>query len=105
MASPAPQYILEDRTAQLIASWLTQASELFILGHEYGHVICGHGTNKRMISSEIANENVKEVRFSWEQEFEADSVGLMLAMEYYGRIGNFAIGYTGAEMFFSFSDI
>ena len=38
----APPYVLSDHRYQALSGMLCEAMELFVLGHEYGHVIAGH---------------------------------------------------------------
>ena len=84
---------------------LIQATELFALGHEHAHAIKGHLTQTmREASSESAV--VDEIPFSWEQEFEADQVGVMLGIASMKHMGyDTAFGYSGADFFCSAMDI
>jgi hypothetical protein len=84
---------------------LVQAAELFALGHEHAHAIKGHLTESM---TEASNESapVDEIPFSWEQEFEADEVGVMLAIAAMKHLGyDAAFGYSGADFFCSTMDI
>jgi hypothetical protein len=98
------QYVLvqPNRTYSEI---LIQAAELFALGHEHAHAIKGHLTQSiREASNEPAV--VDEIPFSWEQEFEADEVGVMLGIASMKRMGYDAgFGYSGADFFCSAMDI
>ena len=49
--------------------------ELFILAHEYGHITAGH-----IGASPPSGGREAVLRFAWDQELEADRVGLYLSM-------------------------
>jgi hypothetical protein len=71
------QYFPE-RSYNHIKHDLLLSMELFILGHEYGHVICGHFDKNSVINYAFGEVSVNEFLRSWEQEFEADEMGFIL---------------------------
>jgi hypothetical protein len=104
--SSAPPYILEEPYLTLSAI-LRDSMELFVMGHEYGHIIRGHLLGQKESASLLGEENVDEITRSWEQELEADAVGLQLlipAMQEKRRM-DLSLSYWGADLFFSCSDI
>ncbi|SDG51601.1 hypothetical protein SAMN05216553_108443 [Lentzea fradiae] len=57
-----------------IAFMAADAAQLFAVAHEYGHFLAGHLDQPRPTGSEW-------LRKSHEQEFEADEIGMLLALE------------------------
>jgi hypothetical protein len=77
---------------------LIQAAELYVLGHEHAHIIKGHLPLNGL--AEALSE--PEIAFSWAQEFEADEVAAMLAINAIGnRRYDITFGYLGADFFCS----
>lgn len=73
----APQYFLPEPHSSL-AGILRDAMELFVLGHEYGHVIGDHlGRSKKLVAS-LGEAQVDELLHSWKDELEADWIGFQL---------------------------
>jgi hypothetical protein len=104
----AKQYFMEPQY-HAMQSVIRDAMELFVLGHEYGHCAAGHleGGNKRFRSLQTANgrksKQLEEiVPTDWIQEFQADSLGLLIAL---GAMHNKGIdpslSYSGVEVVFS----
>jgi hypothetical protein len=64
------------------AASLTHSMELFVLGHEYGHLVHGHLDGSRVeVAAALPNAiDAKPIEYSWEQEYEADDVGLVLCI-------------------------
>jgi hypothetical protein len=101
----APQYFTEGPNA-LIAGELIDSMELFVMGHEYAHVFLGHLARSRKQVGVLAGEEVQEVVYTWQQEFEADLHGclLMLAAKAEERVDP-ALSFWGSDFFFSCVDI
>lgn len=93
----APRYLLEEpyRSA---AGVIVHSMELFIMGHEYSHIRLGHvDETKTVKSSKIPD--VEEFAYSWNQEYEADRYGALLAIEAMRRLGyNDSVDYIGADL-------
>ena len=89
-----------------MAGILTNSAELFILGHEYGHILCGHFDHSKVVQSFIGQEQVVQVVPQWDQEHEADMKGLelMIRAQQRKRI-NSVISFWGADFFFGCIDI
>lgn len=96
----APQRLLLDRR-YLLAIELTTTVELFIVAHEYGHLILGHlardrATSERKLSSGVEVEGFDIAR---EEELEADRIGLKLVREYHRNVGR-TVEHTRAAVYF-----
>jgi hypothetical protein len=102
----APQYV-EDSPHGLIAGHLREALELFVLGHEYGHVIGGHLTTATRTAALLPGEDTEALDYSWRQEHEADVYGAMLAVSAMMRVKRLdgALSYWGSDLFFSAMDV
>lgn len=109
----APQYLAEEPYGTL-AEWLHLPTTLFVMGHEYGHIIRGHsGTDQDSApptqndkdesgkdESEEKAQLVAHVTRKWQQEFEADVQGLELMRHATAKQDySLALSYWGAEFF------
>ncbi len=101
----SPQY-LPSESIGILSDVIRDSAELFVIGHEYGHILKDHfnvGITKKM----IGKENVDAISRNWEQEFEADKVGLqlmILSMQTKHKT-DLTMSYCGADFFFSCIDI
>lgn len=93
----AKQYADPENTDCKMRDYLRNAVEIFIMGHEFGHIIHGH-----LGSRKIEHGNANEIILNQLQEFEADNIGLNLSMDVAvnKNIGT-AIGFAGADFFLS----
>jgi hypothetical protein len=104
----APQYVLEDVVQMRLTAWLLDAMELFVVGHEYGHVLLGHLTEtnaqRRMLPADVP---VDEIEYSWLQEHAADRIGMMLSIKAMGEKHgvDLSIGACGAALFLGSMDV
>ena len=107
-ANFAPPHSPEEPHAML-AGFLTHSMELFILGHEYGHIISGHLDRPQKFVPALEGKGikqVKEIEYGWTQELEADERGLELMLAAMRRDGTDpALSYWGTELFFSCVEI
>ncbi|MER5974317.1 hypothetical protein ABT112_32195 [Streptomyces sp. NPDC002055] len=99
----APQYFASAEVGGL-ASILRDGLELFVLGHEYGHVLGGHladgSAPRRLLGT--ASPDVAEATWSWENEHIADLIGWHLAVSAMTEQGyDVALSHAGVELFFS----
>ena len=96
----APQYFPEPQYS-LLAARLRDCMELFVMGHEYAHIILGHLTSANGAVLARMN-NAEEVAYSWQQEYEADMLGanLMMRAEFAGERVPPDHSYWGADFFF-----
>lgn len=60
---------------------LLNAVELFIIAHEYSHIVRGHLNNGGNDEVELCNIQAEQFTRKWEQEFEADTVGLFFTIK------------------------
>jgi hypothetical protein len=75
---------------------------LFMMGHEYAHIIHGHHDSDHSQPAVIAGETFNVMNKSWEQEFEADLRGLQLAIQAssgHNPLGMFYV-YSGIDYLF-----
>jgi hypothetical protein len=102
----APPYILAEPWAT-VAAQLARSMRLFVLGHEYGHLLAPHrtATSASMLPGGL---EVTELRYLWAQELEADSWGLRLmvgvevsANRARSAAVDFPFCYWGADFYFS----
>lgn len=93
--------------AATVASNLRESMETFILGHEYAHVALGHLDGKHMLHAVAAGVDAETVETNYDQEFQADLIGMMLTLQTLTREDNLdvALSYWGAHAFFGCIDI
>jgi hypothetical protein len=104
----APRYLLEAPYTYLVHD-LTESMELFILGHEYSHILLGHLSQSTTSATALPYAQIDEIRYRWTQEYEADGGGLalmlkVLATEQQQNL-NIPNSLCGAELFFSCTEI
>jgi hypothetical protein len=91
-----------------LAGDLLHAMELFVMGHEYGHVLAGHLPNKSTIIQGLADRPRELLANIWGQELQADTIGLdlvFMASALRGTNGELGKAFAGADLFFSIIDI
>lgn len=93
----AKPYLL-DGQHQCVADILRDAFELFVMGHEIGHVCLGHLSEATVIRSAIGDRQVDEVNYGYECEFAADRFGLGVAMN--AATEDPRLLFCGSDMFF-----
>ena len=116
-AGAAPSYLLEGPYMAL-AGELTESMELFVMGHEYAHILSRHLSKVRkpfikewVFSKEgitkVDAPGDSEIIYNISQEFEADAKGvqLMLRARVIEQGAKPTISYLGAELLFSCIDI
>lgn len=93
----AKQYADNENADCKMGDYLRNAVEIFLMGHEFGHIIHRH-----LDARKIEQGNAHEIVLNHFQEFEADNIGLNLSMDVAinKNIGT-AIGFAGADFFFS----
>lgn len=102
----APPYLLEEPFAS-ISALLAKSANLFILGHEYAHLIHGHLDANAVARRVLNGVDVDVVRRRWEQELEADLLGMKLAvsaMTLTHRVP-FDVSYFGVDFVFSAMEV
>lgn len=97
----APPYLIEESQMEL-PGHLIHSLELFVVGHEYGHIFADHLGSVQSTPATIAGVPIDEVMFNWFQEIDADAIGLELSLEASRLTGTpLPIAYAGAELLFS----
>lgn len=80
---------------------LYEAYELFLVGHEYGHVIAEHLSAGAGEKAYLGAEDVSEIIFEQKQELQADAIGLMLTERAIGNEnGGLSRALAGATLSF-----
>ena len=84
-ASQAQQYNLSSQEQIAIASLLRDSFELFVVGHEYSHLLLGHLKEDHDASSEkhyvqLNDEKIELIFTNWSQEINADILAAHLAI-------------------------
>lgn len=69
-----------DKKSKLSATILT-AMDIFILGHEYGHMVANHLKNEILVDATVSDNQVKFFSTPAGQELEADSLGFYFVFE------------------------
>lgn len=102
----AEAYAAPPRVDRLVST-LRASMEMFIVGHEIGHVALGHLDGRRAPEAITADLEAQTVRTNWQQEFEADAIGLLLMVRTMIREHGLdvAMSYWGAHLFFGCVEI
>ncbi len=108
----AEQYYLQSRAMHL-ANVIRDMMETFIMAHEYGHCIAGHLETGKAASLNMnatgaaANGDIKTIiPESWEKEFEADLIGLVLTLEVMRQSEiSPTLGFLGIDLVFACIDL
>lgn len=93
-----------------MGSILRDGMELFVLGHEYGHVMAEHVADRkgprRMLGTDGADvTEVTEVAWKWEQEAVADLIGWNLCLGAMSGDYGPSLPHAGVELFFSACEV
>lgn len=101
------QYFLPKDSKYILCTYLMMSAELFMVGHEIGHIIKHHKDSKLKFwcFNEECSTSYEDSRRA-EKEFEADKVGLHLSMQAMANNG-FQVDFCfiGIECFFIVNDI
>lgn len=88
-----------------ISALLRESTELFVVGHEYGHFLSGHLSQDATQKAKLGEEATDEIMTNWNQEFEADVRGLELMLAAMGQKGyDLSLSFWGADFFFGCID-
>jgi hypothetical protein len=109
-----PQYVARP-IYSLASGLLIDSLELFVLGHEYGHILARHISANTPAAAMMPSsaDSPKALNYSWAQEYEADRYGLILsvaatdekyATEYVMEQES-AFSYAGSELYFGAVDV
>ncbi|MGW6415424.1 hypothetical protein [Streptomyces sp. NPDC055055] len=104
--SKAPAYMPSEAVGAL-SSVLRDGMELFVLGHEYGHVAAGHVADRRVPRRMLGIGSVPVAEIAWrrEQEAEADVIGWSLCLAALGRGCGLELSHAGVELFFAACEV
>jgi hypothetical protein len=104
-AHQADHYFVRD-PFHLPAYILREGFELFLFGHELGHIVAGHLGSAPDAPHMLGAMEVDVSTSSWQMELEADGFGMNLAMQ--AMLNNrcdLATSYAGIEMAFAAMEI
>lgn len=75
-------YFYDDTYYTFLAD-ISNATYLWIVAHEYSHLILGHldDTEMNTIKKHINNIEVSKIEFEWQQEYDADILGAIIVMQ------------------------
>jgi|GEM_PF-3976296 len=105
-ASYSTQYMLNKELGRPHYEFLISL-ELFIVGHEYGHVMGGHLEKSKSVKCMLDNTLVEKFYPDWQMEYEADYLGLMFLQSSVMFNDKHLLPFCllGPELFFTFLDI
>ena len=72
---------LIDEQHEMLANELLLYSEIFVMGHEYGHIAAGHLSDASRQKNALQNPDAQEVLYGIVQELEADNLGLGIMLD------------------------
>jgi hypothetical protein len=101
----ARPYLPEPESA-ILAACLRESMEVFVLGHEFGHLIRGHIEAGRRKVALFGQTNAQQILTNWKDEFEADTTGLEILLRVQGKKGfDVSVSFWGADLFFGCIDV
>lgn len=105
--SIAEPYAFIQPKHHFLSELLGKSCNLFVLGHEYGHLIRGHLDSATAQRVNLLGKEVAEISYSWNREFEADLWGmaLMIPSMSHEKDTDLALSFWGADFFFSCVDV
>lgn len=84
-------------------------AELFVLAHEFGHIIEGHFSTAKVMKIRTKEEDISLLKSNWNQEYEADLCGLQLVLETVPKKSERSLirasSYMGPDLLFTFLDL
>jgi hypothetical protein len=103
----AEAYVLQEPYVQTLTHHLFDGFELFVMGHEYGHIVAGHLSGGQVVASALGQEVADEILFRWEQEVEADQIGTALSLRAMNESHKLdaALSFMGTALFFCCADV
>ncbi|MBW8331134.1 MAG: hypothetical protein K0M40_03860 [Prolixibacteraceae bacterium] len=67
--------------------WFQHYMHMFVLGHEYGHLLAGHLSEKKAELCMVGGVQVENQRHSYQEELEADLIGIAFVGSFLRSIG------------------
>lgn len=98
------QYFLTD-TVQRLHYEILNSLELFIVGHEYGHIYAGHLDKAVLVKRMVGDDEFSILKPDWQMEYEADFHGVNLLVNSDDSRNLLPFSILGPELFFTFLDI
>lgn len=94
-------------TLQVGCEALLDSMEIFIMGHEFGHIIAGHLLDKKVFTHLTPSQRVEEILYSHNSEKEADIHGFTLLLHCMKQFYGFELNrsYRGTELFFISNEV
>lgn len=109
-----PQYVASP-IYSLASGLVIDSMELFVFGHEYGHIVARHISADTPTAAMLPDsaDSPRALNYSWEQEYEADRYGLVLSVaamdakyaKEYAAEEESAFSYAGSELFFGAMEV
>lgn len=91
------------------AGALLHFTELFVLAHEFAHILEGHFSDAMILKVKMNKEEVKIFRAEWNKEYEADLCGLQLVVDTATNHDHLSLenllSYVGPDIFFTILDL
>jgi hypothetical protein len=105
--SNADPFLLPTKFQTIVSSSPTRSMELFVLGHEYGHLVMNHARSSLKRTRKLESMSFQEADYNWGQEGLADQFGLALSVTamHLKESTNIPMSYWGADFFFSAVEI
>lgn len=103
LPSKSKPYFIDNSLFKVYFEFLN-SFELFIVGHEYGHVLAGH-LDGSCSMKKIASYKFNLIETNWNNEYEADSIGLRLLLNSLDNSNLAPYCYVGPELFFLLIDL
>lgn len=103
--SKAEQYFIEEKKVHL-NSFFLKGMELFVVGHEFGHIYAEHTSN--FMNSHCINgeRETYTINKSHLQEYEADFFGMLLGSQAYRNLGcDLDASFIGSYLYFCAFDL
>jgi len=76
----APRYPMQSGPRGGLALGITNASECFVIAHEYAHAIAGHLGQRAARTRQTPAGNIDVMPTSWREEYEADDIATDIVM-------------------------
>jgi len=94
------------KTPQLeLARYLDECSKLFIMAHEYAHILRGHLDYPAFQQVSIGYSEFNVAKFNHQLELEADKIGLLLLNQIAYDGGYLNTALAGIELYFSAAEL
>jgi len=102
----AAQYFLDDPSQTTLAAIFRDSFELFLFGHEMGHIMADHLSRGQCEALVLDSMEYEQLNPNWQMELEADAIGCQLAIRAMIDSGyDVAMGFFGIDLFFTAQEI